>query len=77
MDLKLFMFGEYGQFIWAAFVFTFIICVYLYIRTAKELQKQEKLFFNEFRRSQAVKIKVTKKKETTKKTLSNSSISAV
>ena len=46
MDLSLFILGGYGQFIWPAFIFTFVSCLILYLKTKKELQKQEKIFFS-------------------------------
>ena len=65
---------QYGQFVWAAFFFTFLSCFLLYLKTKKEFQKQEKLFFNEFKKLQTIKIKVTKKKENKKAIYSGSSI---
>ena len=73
MNLSLFILGGYGQFVWPAFIFTFLICFYLYLKTKKELQKQEKLFLKEFRQSQTAKIVVNSQKENTKKVLSGNS----
>ena len=70
MNLNLFILGGYGQFVWPAFIFTFAICFYLYLKTRKELQKQEKLFLKEFKQSQTAKIVVNSQKENTKKVLS-------
>ena len=64
----------YGQFVWSAFVFTFVSCFYLYLRTKREFQKQEKIFLNEFKQLQTIKIEIDKRKETRKKILSGSSI---
>ena len=74
MNLDLFILGGYGQFVWPAFIFTFVICFYLYLKTKKELRRQEKLFLNEFGQSQAVKIVVDSQKENTKKVLSGNSV---
>ena len=74
MNLNLFILGGYGQFVWPAFIFTFVICFYLYLKTKKELQKQEKLFLKEFKQSQTVKIVVNSQKENTKKVLSGNSV---
>ena len=74
MNLNLFILGGYGQFVWPAFIFTFVICFYLYLKTKKELQKQEKLFLKEFRQSQTAEIVKKKKKENTKKVLSGNSV---
>ena len=69
MNLDLFILGGYGQFVWPAFIFTFLICFYLYLKTKKELQKQEKLFLKEFRQLQTAKIVVNSQKENIKKVL--------
>ena len=74
MNLNLFILGGYGQFVWPAFIFTFVICFYLYLKTKKELRRQEKLFLNEFGQSQTVKIVVDSQKENTKKVLSGNSV---
>jgi len=74
MNLSLFILGGYGQFVWPAFIFTFVICFYLYSKTKKELQKQEKLFLKEFGQSRIVKIAVNSQKENTKKVLSGNSV---
>ena len=74
MNLSLFILGGYGQFVWPAFIFTFVICFYLYLKTKKELQTQEKLFLKEFRQSQTAKIVVNSQKENTKKVLSGNSV---
>ena len=74
MNLSLFVLGGYGQFVWPAFIFTFVICFYLYLKTKKELQTQEKLFLKEFNQSQTAKIVVNSQKEKTKKVLSSNSV---
>ena len=67
MNLDLFILGGYGQFVWSAFIFTLVICFHLYLKTKKELRRQEKLFLNEFGQSQAVKIVVDLQKKILKK----------
>ena len=74
MNLDLFILGGYGQFVWPAFIFTFVICFYLYLKTKKELQKQEKLFLKEFKQPQTAKILVNSQKENTKQILSGNSV---
>jgi len=63
MNLELLIFGGYGQFIWPAFIFTFVSCFVLYVKTKKEFQKQEKMFLKEFKQIQTEKIETTKNKE--------------
>ena len=73
MDLELFILNGYGLYVWPAFIFAFLSCFYLYIKTKKEFLKQEKIFLNEFKELQTTRIKVTKK-GTAKKFLSTNSI---
>ena len=64
MNLSLFILGGYGQFVWPAFIFTFLICFFLYLRTKKEYEKQEKRYVSEFKQLQNTKIKTVKEKAT-------------
>ena len=63
MILELLILGGYGQFVWPAFIFTFVSCFVLYFKTKKEFQKQEKKFLKEFKQIQTTKIETVKKKE--------------
>ena len=63
MNLELLILGGYGQFVWPAFIFTFVSCFSLYIKTKKEFQKQEKIFLKEFKQIYTDKIKTAKEKE--------------
>jgi len=63
MNLELFILGGYGQFVWPAFIFTFVSCFSLYVKTKKEFQKQEKIFLKEFKQMQTEKIETAKEKE--------------
>ena len=74
MNLELFILGGYGHFVWSAFIFTLASCSVLYLKTNKELQKQEKMFLSEYEELHATKIKSTEEKKTTKEVLSGSSI---
>ena len=67
MNLESFILGGYGHFIWPAFVFTFVSCFFLYLKTKKDLIKQEKIFFQYFKRTQVIK---NKSARNVKKTLS-------
>ncbi len=63
MILEHIILDGYGQFVWPAFIFTFVGCFALYVKTKKEFQKQEKLFLKEFKQIQTEKIETTKNKE--------------
>ena len=55
MNFEFLVLGGYGQFVWPAFIFTFVCCFFLYSKTKKELKKQENMFVNEFEESEFVK----------------------
>ena len=63
MNLELLILGGYGQFVWPAFIFTFVSCFSLYVKTKKEFQKQEKIFLKEFKQMQTEKIETAREKE--------------
>ena len=74
MDMQFLFLGGYGLYVWPAFIFTFIVCFTLYLKTKKELQRQEKIFFKEFEQVQKIKIEVGKKEENIKEAFTSSSI---
>ena len=63
MNLELLILGGYGQFVWPAFIFTFVSCFSLYVKTKKEFQKQEKIFLKKFKQTQTENIETVKEKE--------------
>ena len=73
MNIEFLVLGGYGQFVWPAFIFTFVSCFLLYLKTKKELKKQEKMFLIEFKQIPVRKTEVAKQKELLKKVLSSSS----
>ena len=74
MDMQFLFLGGYGLYVWPSFIFTFIACFTLYLKTKKELQRQEKIFFKEFEQVQKIKIEVGKKEENIKEAFTSSSI---
>ena len=76
MNLEFFYQGGYGQFIWPAFIFTFVSCLILYLKTKRELKKQEKIFFNEYKQLHTIRIKTIERKKNikAKEALSSGSI---
>ena len=71
MNIELLVLGGYGQFVWPAFIFTFASCFLLYLKTKKELNKQEKMFLIEFKQIPVRKTEVAKQKELLKEVLSS------
>ena len=74
MNIELLVLNGYGQFVWPAFIFTFISCFSLYLKTKREFQKQEKIYLNIFKQEQTIKVTAFKKRENTKEALSDYSI---
>ena len=72
MVIDLLYLGGYGQFVWPAFIFTFVSCFLLYIKTKTELKRHEKMFLIEFKQMPITKIEVAKQKELSKEILSSS-----
>ena len=71
MNMELLILGGYGQFVWPAFIFTIVSCFLLYLKTKKELKKQEKMFLIEFKQIPVRKTEVAKQKELLKEVLSS------
>ena len=71
MNMELLVLGGYGQFIWPAFIFTFVSCFLLYLKTKKELNKQEKLFLLEYTELSVAEVKIGKGRKLPKEILSD------
>ena len=74
MIMEIVNLGGYGHFVWPAFIFTFLSCFFLYLRTKKEFQKQEKIYLSEFKQFNTQKVKIAKGKKGVKEILSGSSV---
>ena len=74
MDLEFLILGGYGHFVWPAFIFTFVSCFILFVKTKKEFQKQEKIFLQEYGQLEIKKIITVQKEEITTEAFSDSSI---
>ena len=72
MNMELLVLGGYGQFVWPAFIFTFVSFFLLYLTTKKELKRQEKMYLIEFKQMPITKIEVAKQKKLLKEVLSSS-----
>ena len=69
MNLEFLIWGGYGQFVWPAFIFTFVSFFLLYLKTKNELKKQEENFLIEFKQIPVSKVEITKQKELSRKVL--------
>ena len=74
MNLELLILGGYGQFVWPAFIFTFLLCLTLYIKTKKSLNKHEKIYLNEYKELENSNVVMPREKKIIKEALSGSSI---
>ena len=70
MFIELLTMNGYGQFVWPAFIFSFLSCLGLYVKTRFELKYQERIFLSEFKGTQTKRIEFIKGKESTEKALS-------
>tara|TARA_B100000029_G_scaffold446751_1_gene468092 strand:+ start:929 stop:1135 length:207 start_codon:yes stop_codon:yes gene_type:complete len=63
MNLDFFSFNGYGVFVWPAFVFTFLACTVLFIKTRQQLKKYEQMFSKELEETEIKAIKDKKVKK--------------
>ena len=74
MNIEFLVLGGYGNFVWPAFIFTFVSCFLLYLKTKREFKKQEKMFLIEFRQIPVGKTEVSKQKKLSKEVLSTNPV---
>ena len=74
MNIEFLVLGGYGSFVWPAFIFTFVSCFLLYLKTKKEFKRQEKMFLIKFKQMPVSQIEVDDQKEPSKEILSGSLI---
>ncbi len=72
MNIEFLVLGGYGNFVWPAFIFTFVSCFLLFLEIKKEFKKQEKMFLIEFKQIPVKKTKASKQKDHSKEILSGS-----
>ena len=69
MNIEFSVLGDYGYFVWPAFIFTLLTCFLYYMKTRKELKKQEKVFISEFKYSNVTKTNAFKEQKVAKEVL--------
>ena len=47
MNFDIFSMNGYGIYVWSSFLFTFLTCLFLFLKTKKTLKKLEKDFIKE------------------------------
>ena len=60
----------YGQFVWTAFTFSFLSCLYLYLKIRVEFKKYQKIYLSEFVSTEVEKIKFRERKKSEAEVLS-------
>ncbi len=64
--------GGYGIYVWSAFIFAFVCCLYLYLKTKKELHKQEQIFLSKVEDLPKAKVKIAQTQRANKEILATS-----
>jgi len=62
MNMEFLTLGEYSQYVWPAFIFSFAICISFYIKTKKKLHELEIVFKNEFKVNKSIEVSTEKNK---------------
>ena len=74
MSLNILLLNCYAAFVLPAFMFTLVSFLILYIKTRKELNKQENIYLKEYKQLNTIKIKSVKNKGIIEQALSGNSI---
>ena len=74
MSLEIITLNGYGQFVWPAFIFTFLCFFILYLKLNSEFKKQEKIFLIEYKKNFVSKIQIARPKKNSKEILSGNTI---
>ena len=74
MSLNILFFDGYAAFVLPAFMFTLVSFLIFYIKTKKELNKQENIYLKEYKQLNTIKIKSVKNKGIIEQALSGNSI---
>ena len=73
MNLDFFILNGYGQYIWPAFLITFVSCFVLFLKTMKDLKRLEKILLQQHKQLKVIKVQIATT-ENKRKILSRSSI---
>ena len=73
MSLNILSMGGYGLYVWSAFIFAFLICLLVFLKTKKSLNKVEKDFKEEVKKLSAEQVDTLKKGKISKEILTSQS----
>ena len=71
MNLDFFLMGGYGLYVWSAFIFAFIVCLILFFKTKKSLNKIEKNFKEEVEKLSAEQVETLNSRKISKEILTS------
>ena len=69
MNLDVFLMSGYGIYVWPSFLLTFLVCLFLFLKTRKTLKKLEKDFIKETQSLSQQQLKDIKKQKIAKEIL--------
>tara|TARA_A100001011_G_scaffold362951_1_gene412467 strand:+ start:375 stop:602 length:228 start_codon:yes stop_codon:yes gene_type:complete len=69
MNFDIFLMNGHGIYVWASFLITFLICLFLFLKTQKTLKKLEKDFVEESQRLSQEQVENLKKQKIAKEIL--------
>ena len=69
MNLNVFLMNGYGIYVWSSFLLTFLVCLFLFLKTKKTLKKLEKDFIKETQSLSQQQLKDIKKQKIAKEIL--------
>ena len=73
MSINAIYMGGYGIYVWSAFIFAFVCCLYLYLKTKRELHRQEQAFLNHVKDLPKAKVQIVQTQRVNKEILVTSS----
>ena len=69
MNLEILSMNGYGVYVWSSFIFTFVVCLYFYLKTKKTLKKLEKDFIKETESLSKIELENLKKQKVVREIL--------
>ena len=69
MNLEILFMNGYGTYVWSSFIFTFVVCLYFYLKTKKTLKKLEKNFIKETETLSKIELESLKKQKVAREIL--------
>ena len=69
INLEILLMNGYGVYVWPSFIFTFVVCLYFYLKTKKTLKKLEKNFIKETETLSKIELENLKKQKVVREIL--------